>query len=320
VAGALALTALLAASVVAPAQAAFPGVPGSIAYRHVGIRESGDVGGIFAHGPRHTQAPHRLTTSSGDSDPSYSADGRMIVFSGNHDPAPQKGTHIYLVKADGSGVKALTSGASRDSNPCFSPDGLRVVFDRASGDSRSTKIFVVNADGTGLRQLSKGTASDSEPAYAPNGRWIAFVSDRRAKSKSDHGDIFSMKPDGSRVKPLIGGPYTDNEPDVSPDGRQIVFASTRSRGPNVFVASVSGRNIRQITHSRRDCFSGACYLGPVWAPDGKHLAFIAKGRFSSDLEVVKPDGSGGREFADGNTEEEGFGTSNSSPSWGPAPR
>ena len=45
----------------APAQAAFPGAPGPIAYPHVLINEGSDTGGLLAHGPRKRDAPVELT-------------------------------------------------------------------------------------------------------------------------------------------------------------------------------------------------------------------------------------------------------------------
>ena len=76
------------------------------------------------------------------------------------------------------------------------------------------------------------------------------------------------------------------------------------------------RRSQHPPHNRRSCSSGNCNLSPSWAPDGKHVAFLSVGRFSSDLEVMRSDGTQTREFADGSTEEEGLGTSVGAPAWG----
>ena len=161
----LGLVALLAA---APAQAAFPGVPGPIAYSNVTIGEGIDTGGLLAHGPRKRDAATTLTEIPTDNSPSYSPNGRLIVFAGNHDPglAPQ-GSHIYLMKRDGSGVSQLTSGSFYDSNPSFSPNGKLVVFDRGGLQGRVTHIFSVSTDGSGLRQISDEAGSDYDPTFTP---------------------------------------------------------------------------------------------------------------------------------------------------------
>jgi len=310
---ALALIALFAA----PAQAAFPGKPGPLVYPRVNLDESGDTGGLLLHGPRQKQKPRRLTSNPTDEAPSFSANGRLVTFSSITQPStPGSGRHVYLVKADGTGLRQLTTGAAFDSHPSFSPDGKRIVFDRDPGPGKS-HIFAVNVDGTGLQQLTKGKANDSEPVFTPSGKRIVFVSDRDHDVRTDRSDIFAMGPRGENQRVLIDGPRNEEEPDTSPNGKRIVFVSNRAPGINIFVANAGGRGVRQLTHNKRDCFSGSCNLSPIFSPDGMHIAYLAVGRYSSDLEVMRTDGRGSvKEFSDGNTEEEGLGTKVGAPGWG----
>lgn len=308
-----ALALAFAASAVVPAQAAFLGVPGPIVYPKRII--PGFMGGLVVHGPRLGQKPRRLSNDGDDDTPSYSADGRLIVFAGNREPGEAtKGRHIYLIKADGSGLVQLTSGDSFDRNPSFAPNGKRVVFDRRLGEK--TYIFAVNVDGSGLVQLTKGAGGDSDPVYTPNGRRIVFAGSRDRDASTDHSDIFAMSPSGANLRVLIDGPYNEEEPDTSPDGRMIAFVSNRTFGINIYVAGSNGRHIGRLTNNHRGCSSGTCNRSPAWAPDGKHIAFLAIGRFSRDLEVMRPDGSQTKEFADSNTDEEGEGSKLGAPCWG----
>jgi len=304
-----------------PAQAAFPGVPGPIAYSHTNFTEGGDSGGLLAHGPRKKDAARQLTTDPGDSSPSYSPNGRLIVFSGNRDPGETRGSHIYVMKNDGSDVRQLTSGGFYDSNPSFSPNGQLVVFDRGGLGGGDSHIFSVSIDGSGQQQVSDDLGSDWDPTFTPNGKRIAFVSNRMSSGHTDRGNILSMRPDGSQVRILIGGPRNEFDPDVSPNGRKIAFASNRDHGPNLFVARISGKQVRELTHSRHDCFGSACYSNPSWAPDGRHIAFLSVGRYSSSVDVMRADGRGfSKEFDEGGTEEEGYGSHVGAPAWGVRPR
>ncbi len=318
----IALAALgLIALVTAPAQAAFPGKPGPIAYSRVKISEFGDTGGLLVHGPRKKDAPRRLTESLGDANPSYSPNGRLLAFEGNRDPGEPRGRHIYLINRDGSGIRQLTSGDFYDSNPSFSANGKLVVFDRGGLQGHVTHIFSVATGGSGLRQITNDAGSDSDPTFTPDGRRIVFVTNRNSSGRTDRSNIYSMRPDGSQMRLVIGGSREEYDPDVSPNGRKIAFASNRDHGPNIFVARINGTHAVKLTGGGRDCFSGACYTSPSWSPDGGHIAFRSAGRYSSGVDVTRADGRGfAKEFDGGGTEEEGFGDRVGAPGWGPRPR
>jgi Tol biopolymer transport system component len=310
-----------AAVAVAPAQAAFPGKAGPIAYTHIFIRESGVHDAIFLHGPRLRDHPRRAAGGDNGGEPAFSPNGRLIAFTATGEAANPARSHVFVMKVDGTGIRQLTSGPESDSGPAFSPNGKQIVFSRRTTvTGHLSHLFVVDADGTGLRQLTSGPKSDTEPVFAPDGRSIAFVSNRASSSGRDRTDIFTMSPTGTGLKVLINGPSRDEQPDFSPDGKSIAFASDRNAGPNIFIARANGSHPRQITHSRRGCTSGFCYEDPSWAPDGRHIAYIARGLFASDLQVMKPDGTGGKTFSEDGTEEEGFGSGNDAPAWGPVPR
>ena len=83
---------------------------------------------------------------------------------------------------DGSGQTQITNDPDfQDTDPGFSPDGARIVFQRdIAGDDQ---IFIMNADGTGVTQLTfPGANMDEgfEPSFSPDGNLIVFRRDDTA--------------------------------------------------------------------------------------------------------------------------------------------
>lgn len=307
----------------ASAEAAFPGRPGPIAYSSWTFLQGEVSGGLLAHPPTRAATPRPLSDEWQDDNPSYSADGRLIVFEGNREPGEHPvGEHIYVMNSDGGEVRQLTSGAFDDSNPAFSPDGRRVVFDRRGSAGDDTHIFSVSVDGGDPGQLTGPAHRDWDPEFTPDGRGIVFVSDRRHSGPRDRTNIFTMRSDGSRVRLLIGGPREERDPDVSPDGRSIAFAGSRGRshGIDVFVARLDGRHVRRLTHARHDCKSDSCFSHPAFSPDGRHIAYLRSSRYGTGILVARADGRGRPKTFDlAATPEEGEGTALGAPGWGPLP-
>ena len=63
------------------------------------------------------------------SDPAWSPDGRKLAFVRL---SADLGEPIYVVNADGSGLRRLTRGPALDADPAWSPDGRKLAFVRAA--------------------------------------------------------------------------------------------------------------------------------------------------------------------------------------------
>ena len=107
------------------------------------------------------------------SDPAWSPDGRELAFvrlsAGLGEP-------IYVVSADGSGLRRLTRNPANDADPTWSPDGRKLAF--VSDRDGNSEVYVMNADGSGQRSLTRNPAFDADPTWSPDGRKLAFVSNR----------------------------------------------------------------------------------------------------------------------------------------------
>lgn len=113
--------------------------------------------------------------------PSYSPDGKHIVFSGFTDGI----TDLYVVDADGKNLQHLTRDRYGDLMPSWSPDGTRIAYatDRASTDLPTLKlgklqIAVYDVQSGTSRVLPGQEGLNINPVWSPDGRSIAYVSDR----------------------------------------------------------------------------------------------------------------------------------------------
>ncbi|KAB2848549.1 MAG: Tol-Pal system protein TolB, partial [Hyphomicrobiaceae bacterium] len=105
-----------------------------------------------------------------DTGPCYSPDGRRIVFESDRDGTQQ----LYIMNADGSGVRRITPNEGRYSTPVWSPRGDYIAFTKQLGGK--FLIGVLKPDGSGERILTEGFHNEG-PTWAPNGRVIMFFRD-----------------------------------------------------------------------------------------------------------------------------------------------
>lgn len=304
---ALTALALLAAET---APAAFPGTPGSIVYSKTLTRELvhpgshsrfRTTGGLFGHGPHVSEAPRQLTFDPRDWAPSFSADGRMIVFEGRAD---RFNPGIYVMNSDGSGRRLLTEDARQ---PSFFPDSRRIAF------MRDGRIFAIRIDGSGLRQITNSRFPDHEPTVSPDGETIAFV-----RTRKNNEDIFVVASNGGTPRLLIDRRSDDDDPEWAPDGDRIAFTSNR-RGcyPGIYVARADGRRIRRLTPCDR------LHNFPAFSPDGRHVIALDHDDGNA-ISLVRSDRAGVVGVFDRGRLEPGrgryVGSSVGSASWGPRAR
>jgi Tol biopolymer transport system component len=194
----------------------------------------------------------RLTNARGyDAEASYSPDGQWIVFSSMRDVYnraltaaekkqlevdPSFFSEIYIMKADGSGQKRLTTVNGYDGGPFFSPDGKQIVWRRFDEQGLIADVWMMNLDGTNQRQISDFKSMSWAPYIHPSGEYILFASN---KLGFENFEVFMVDIEGKKEPVRIT--YSDGFdglPVPSPDGRQLAWTSSRSgdRAGQIFLA------------------------------------------------------------------------------------
>ena len=155
-------------------------------------------------------------TSSEDQQPVWSPNGRQIAFVRQNSTArPVLGRAIFVVNADGSGVRRVTPwDLDAGDHPDWSPDGNRILFRAPSSDFAASNLYTVRRDGTGLKQVTRFPSRTEvlSASYSPDGRWIVFSRTGRAGLP----DLFVIRPNGTGLGQLTRTASWDSAPDWGP--------------------------------------------------------------------------------------------------------
>ena len=198
---------------------------------------------IYAFAEGSGKLTHLTDVRGYDAEGSYSPNGEWIVFSSNRDAynrtltaAEQKQMEIepsyfgeiYIMRADGSGQRRLTTVAGYDGGPFFSPDGARVVWRRFDEKGLIANVWTMKPDGTDPRQITDFGSMSWAPYIHPSGEYLLFASN---KLGFENFEIFMVDVNGRKepVRVTYSDGF-DGLPVPSPDGRRLAWTSNRGLG------------------------------------------------------------------------------------------
>ena len=188
-----------------------------------------------------------------------------------------------MVRSDGSGFRRLTSDASVDVQPTWTPDGRFIVFASARGGDFDIVQYEV-ATGA-AKTVVGGRGNQLQPAPSPDGSTLFFVAGVRGRLGS--GGLWTVPMEGGEPT-LVHYEETSYRaaPTWTPDGSALVFASDAAGSYDLATVPSAGGNRVRLTTQPLDEFA------PAVSPDGRLVAFVGNQDGPTRLWVTSRFGGG----------------------------
>ena len=266
-------------------------------------------------------ALRQLTHGGQNAEAYWSPDGKRLIFQTTRQPYGCD--QIFIMNADGSNPRLVSTGKGRTTCAYFLGDNKRILYasthlagdacpvspDRSQGYVWGVfpgyDIFLADDAGKILKRLTNAPGYDAEATVNWKTGAIAYTS-----LASGDLDLWTMREDGSGKKQLTRKPGYDGGSVLSRDGTKLVWRANYPKAGDetsryrallakdtvapmkmeIMVGDADGGNARAITSF------GCASFAPTFTPDGKRILF-ASNRLECDsrkfeLYLVNLDGTG----------------------------
>jgi Tol biopolymer transport system component/C-terminal processing protease CtpA/Prc len=206
--------------------------------------------------------------------PAISPDGTRIAFAYKGD--------VYTVPAAGGEAKQITTHASHDFHPVWSPDGKLIAF--AGYRFGSFDIFVAPAEGGVARRLTTFSGDETPYTFTPDGKFVVFGAKIQAPAASAAfpsrvmSELYRVPVEGGRPQQLLATPAENVS--FAPDGNRFVFQDVKG-GENKWRKHHRSSVTRDLLlcdlrAQRTTTLQGEAgdELEPVLSSDGKTVYFL----------------------------------------------
>jgi acylaminoacyl-peptidase len=195
------------------------------------------------------------------SDPQISPDGSKIIYVRNFkDIMTDKNlSNLWIINADGSQNRPLTTGNHNDFYPRWSHDGKKIIFKSNMSDEKM-KLYMMWMATKETVPLTNTPKAPGAVSWSHDDRYVAFTMFVPESEES----IVKMpaKPEGAKWNTP---PTFIDKLNYRGDGQGYI----KGGHDQLFTLSVDGGTPRQLTSSKFD------HGAPTWSVDGKTIYFSA---------------------------------------------
>ena len=94
---------------------------------------------------------------------------------------------LFVMNADGSEKRQITSNGAANFAPFFHPDNKRIIFasNMASPKGRNFDLYTIGINGTGLEQITFNDTFDGFPMFTRDGKRLVFASNRNGRARGE---------------------------------------------------------------------------------------------------------------------------------------
>lgn len=202
-----------------------------------------------------TPLDHDLPTiaTSGDGDVAVAPDGNEIAVAMHGDTTVADNTNVdvYLMRADGSGLRAFTTGRGADNTPRYSPDGKWLAYvslERAGFESDRARLMLARraggrTDGPSIEATKGWSLSVSSYAWCPDASCLDAVVEERGRVNIYRIEVPSLRRSG-----VVTGAGVNTAASVARDGRTVIYLHQSNTQPAE--VWVSGRQLSHHTDAQ----------------------------------------------------------------------
>jgi Tol biopolymer transport system component/DNA-binding winged helix-turn-helix (wHTH) protein len=197
----------------------------------------------------------------GDLTPAYSPDGKYIAFSRASENAVRD---IYWISLADGLLHQLTHDRMNIDGLAWSRDSSAILFSSNRGGKYA--LWKIGIYGKEPERLPVGTEDASQPTVGPRPGQLAYT-----QGDAIWGINRIASGEGSKEDTVLSSTQQDSAPSLSPDAKFFAFQSLRSGNQEIWIASVHGDALRQVTS-----MNGPLTGSPSWSHKGDQILFDSR--------------------------------------------